>query len=533
VARVLSADEPKTVQCLSEVLAKQHFLVAAVSSQRTGDQTLSLYRFRHHLFQQYAYQQLDAVSRAHLHRATGHALEKLYGQQAATYASELAHHFEAGNRAGKAADHYLTAGKQAYRLSANEQALAFFRQGLRLLETTHPGADRDRRELALQLALCAPLRAMQGFGSAEVEEASRRAVELAQNTGDKDRLFAARLALVSCVCVREGYRRSLLLGQKLLRQAEEENNALHLAQAHHIHGLFSLCSGEFIAARDHFEFSLASHDPGIRSALIDPILGQDLRAIALTWLAFTSWCLGYPDQAMTHNRAALARVQRLDRLQSLAFITALAGCQFRMLRREYQRIDEPARELADLSRQAGMGLHRAWADFYLGRGAIERGQPVEGLARMSRGAEGMRALGQKFHTTMYLAWLAEAHGTEDQGQRCIEEALQLVAETDECFFEAELHRLQGELLARRGDEEAAGACFQRALDISRRQQARSWELRAGMSLARLRQQQGRPAEGHDLLAKIYGWFTEGFDTPDLQQARTLLAALRRQPVGVS
>jgi predicted ATPase len=258
------------------------------------------------------------------------------------------------------------------------------------------------------------------------------------------------------------------------------------------------------------------------------IRGSDAGVSALAYDACCLWCLGYPDQALQRSREAVALARELDHTFSLIDVLCFAGCLFHGLRRDAKDMQAYAEELMPLSK--GLGSLSFWGTgtCYWGQALSMLGQVQAGIAQMRAGVEERRSISARCYSSGILGALAEAQAMEgrpDEGLVTLDEALALVAETDERYCEAELHRLRGELLLARGDEAGAEAGFRQAIAVARRQQAKSWELRAATSLAGLLQAQERTGEARKALAEIYNWFTEGFDTSDLLAARALLDEL--------
>jgi predicted ATPase len=250
-------------------------------------------------------------------------------------------------------------------------------------------------------------------------------------------------------------------------------------------------------------------------------------------VALTLWALGYPDQALQRSRESLARAQALDHPHSLS-VALLLGCHVDLMLRDVQAVQEHSQALNRLSIKLEVPYYREWADIFHGWAQAQQGQAKAGVAQIRRALAGWRARAERGEDPPrphLVALLAEAYvraGQPARGLLTIDEALAEVARTGERLYEAMLHCIKGEvLLARGGDgaEPQAETCFQRAVGVARQQQARSWELRATMRLCRLWQEQGQQEDAHHMLAEIYDWFTEGFDTPDLQDARALLETL--------
>jgi predicted ATPase len=257
--------------------------------------------------------------------------------------------------------------------------------------------------------------------------------------------------------------------------------------------------------------------------------GSDAGTGALAYDACCLWCLGYPEQALKRSQEALALARELGHPWSLADVLCYAGCMLNAMRRDAQALKDHAEELRRLAHEKVPGWSGA-GTCSRGEALAMLGQVQEGMAQMREGMAANQSRGVRCYLSGTLCSLAEAQakvGQPEEGLTTLAEALVLVEETDERHWEAELYRLKGELLLMQGDEAEAEASFQKAIEVARRQQAKSWELRGTVSLCRLWQEQGRVDEARQMLAEIYGWFTEGFDTPDLQEAKALLEELSR------
>jgi predicted ATPase len=272
---------------------------------------------------------------------------------------------------------------------------------------------------------------------------------------------------------------------------------------------------------------MVHYDPQQRSHAFR--YGQDAGVACLSLMARALWLLGYPDQALQRSHEALALAQELSHPASLAFAQDFAAMVYQ-LRREGQAAQKQAEAVMAHATGQGFPFRFAQGMMLYGWALAQQGQGEVGIAQICQGLVTHRATGAELARPYYLALLAEAYGARGQpeeGLRVLAEALAAVEKTEERFYEAELYRLRGELVRMRSvaHHAEAEAWFRQALDVARRQQAKSLELRAAMSLSRLWQQQGKRQEAYDLLAPIYGWFTEGFDTADLQEARALLHEL--------
>ena len=240
------------------------------------------------------------------------------------------------------------------------------------------------------------------------------------------------------------------------------------------------------------------------------------------------WCLGYPEQALQLSQEALALARELGHPFSLADVLCYGGCIFNQMCRDAQALKDHAEELMRLANGKGFPGWLVMGTCFRGEALAKLGEFQEGVRRIREGIAAMQALDAGCYLSVYLCTLAEAQARADHAEEALTtlgEAFAFVADTDERHWEAELYRLKGELRLAQGDASAAEESLHRAIEVARRQQAKSWELRATVSLCRLWQQQGRIDEARHMLAEIYGWFTEGFDTPDLKEAKTLLEEL--------
>ncbi|MBC8446492.1 MAG: hypothetical protein H8D78_01970, partial [Chloroflexi bacterium] len=423
----------------------------------------------------------------------------------------------------KAVDYLLQAGNRAVQLSAHEEAIALFTRGLALLQTLPDTSARGEQELALQLALGGPLLAARGWGAPERARACERAFELCQQIGGTAQFLGALFLLADLSRAQGEHRKSLELGEQMLSLVQRTQDPRQIALAHWTLGETRFFCGELAPARKHLEQAIALHDSRRHRSLI-ALTGPDMGGACLSWLAWVLWALGYPDQALERSQEALALAQELDHPFTLGFVLAFADCGLRLLRREALAAQEAIDSLWQLTGGEEVTGMQAWAMVFQGWGQAMQGQVEEGIALMCEGMAAWEAMGAVSGRSFQVIPLVEAYGQAGQlhqGLSVLDEALALMGKTEERLLEAELRRLKGELLLRAGDGEVqAEDCYRQAIAVARRQQAKSWELRATMSLCRLWQQQGRSAEAREMLATVYGWFSEGFDTPDLKDAQT-------------
>jgi DNA-binding SARP family transcriptional activator/predicted ATPase len=536
VARVRATDEREMLGRLSSELDRRHRLIRAQSIQRIaplapaggGGQFLSRYRFRNILFQRYLYSSQDEVERVYLHDQVGTVLEELHGaqEQAAAVAVQLALHFEKAGVTHKAVHYLHQAGKRAVRLSAYEEAIAHLTRGLALLMTLPDSLQRARQELDLQI--CLGMARAGKIPSSEWEQAITRARELCQQTGKASELCRVLAELSIFHYVRAEYQKAREFAQQSLDLAQQTRDPLLVMLGHWHLGFICFGLGHYLAARTHLEQVISLYQPREHHQPLVLLRGSDAGMSALAYDACCLWCLGYPEQALRQSQAALALAHEFGHAFSTVDVLCFAGCAFSEMRRDASALKGNAQELARLSEGMGFSSFLGTGACYLGEALAVQGQAQEGIAQIRKGIAVRQSVGARCYWSGISGALAVAQtkaGQLEEGQATLSETLALVQEADERYYEAELHRLKGELQLMQPDEPEAEASFQKAIEVARRQQAKSWELRAAISLGRLWQSQGRKAEAHRMLSEIYGWFTEGFDTPDLQEAKALIQDL--------
>jgi len=527
VAGMVEADGRETLINLSGDLDRRHRLVRAETILRMDDQRLSRYRFRHILFQNYLYNSLDEVERMRLHEDVGNVLERLYGDRVEGIVVELAHHFQEAGITEKAVHYLHQAGTQAVLLSANEEAIRHCNRALALLETLPKSSERDRQELSLQLALAAPHQAARGYAAPETGRAYARAYELCQQMGETPELLPALWSLGSFYFARAEHEKSIELTKRVLSLVQQTDDGLQEAMAIWGLGVDMLHVGEFEVAREYLEHVITFYDPEQHGSLA-LTFGQDPGVSALAWASWALWFLGYPDQAQERSREALELGRKVGHLFSLGFALNIAGSLFDQLRREDRAARDWNEAMMHLATEEGFPLFQILGTTFQGWTEALGGEVEAGITQMRQGLAAWQAMGTGMERSHLLALLAQAYtvaGRVEQGLGATAEALDFVERSGERYYEAEIQRLRGELMLQQSDENQAEDSFHRAIEVAREQQAKSWELRATVSLCRLWQEQGKGEEARQRLTEIYGWFTEGFDTPDLKDARALLEEL--------
>jgi predicted ATPase len=493
--------------------------------------TAPVYTFKHVLTQEVTYQSLMRPARQRYHARIAQVLETQFPEVAESQPELLAHHYTWADRGAQAIAYWQRAGQRAVERSANREAVSHFTKGLAILQSLSATSERARQELALQLALGLSLRMIKGHTVPELESLYTRAYELSQQVGESGQQFSALVSLWRLAINRARIPQACELAQQCVILAQHEDDPGLLQDAHRMLGESLFFHGQPVLARTHLEQGVALYDAqqGRVHAFSS---GMEPGVICLSFLAATLWHLGYPEQALTRMHEALTLAQESSHAFSLSFALNYMSL-LHVWRREVECAKERAEAVMTLSNEHGFiqpssvgMIRRGWA-------LAQQGAVAEGIRQLQQGLATLRDVGQALPLSHHLALLAEAYkqgGQVEAGLHVLAEAWAHLDTTGERYYEAELHRLKGEFLmaqaGRRCKESEAEECFRQALDIARQQQVKSLELRATMSLSHLWQQQGRHAEAHQILTEIYSWFTEGFETPDLQEAQALLAASR-------
>ena len=507
-------------------------LVEAELLFQRGRPPRAKYIFKHALIQDVAYASLLKSTRQHYHQQIAELFEHQFPDIVETQPEVLAHHYTEAGLAEQAIPYWQQAGQRAVARSANVEAISHVTKGLDVLQTLPVSVERTQQELALHIALGVPLQTTKGWGDPELEKAYGRARELCQQQEETPQLPFVLFGLWSFYLVRADYKTALELGEQLFSLAKRQHDMALLIQAHHTLGATLLLLGELASAREHFDQVIALYDPQQHGSLAFQYGGYDPGMFCRADAAFALWLCGYPDQALRRSQEALSLARELPQPFTLAFAVQWAA-MLRQLRGEHQQTLEGAEAAITLSKEQEFPYFLGWGTILQGWVGADRGDEKEATDQIRQGVALYRSTGSELWLTYILALQAEACGkvgqTED-GLATIAEALALIDTNAERLYEAELYRLKGELVLQSGaqsPESEAEACFQQAIDIARRQSAKSLELRAVMSLCRLRQQQGKRDEARHMLAEISAWFTEGFDTKDLQEANALLEGLER------
>ena len=485
------------------------------------------YTFKHALTQEVAYQSLLKESRARRHEDIAQVLEQRFPSLAETRPDLLAHHYTEAGLGARAIPYWHRAGQRASERSAHLEAIAHLTRGLELVAILPAGTEHIPQELELQAALAVSLMATQGFAAPEVGRAYARLRELCGYAGETAQVGDAVAGLCVYHIVRAEFVPARELGEELLRLGQRVLDPELLLLAHNALMGVLFRMGEFAGSLDHAEQGVALHDSGQHRAHavrhgFDP--GTNLRAGG----AWTLWMLGYPDRALRWASEAVALARELGHQHTLAQ-TLYYAARLHQFRRDPHAVAEHAEACVAISVEHGFSFWRADGEKLLGWALAMQGRHTEGLVHIREGMSAYRATGALTGVPYDLALLAEVCGQAglvEEGFAALGEALAILDRTGERNYEAELRRLEGELhLKREEPTEEAQSCFRRALDIARRQGARSLELRTASCLARLLAGRDRRGEARTTLGDVYRRFTEGFDTADLRAAETLLKEL--------
>jgi predicted ATPase len=415
----------------------------------------------------------------------------------------------------------------ATRRNAHREAVVALTKGLTLLATLPESPARAQHELTLRLLLGQPLVAAKGYGAPEVGESYTRAHTLCQQVGNLQQRCQVLQGLSWLYLFQAQVRLAGEVSQQFFRLAQDQHDRTLVLKGYMDLELIEFFRGDPVTARAHLEHSLRLTD--VHQSLL-PLFtaGYEARVTTLIPLALALWMLGYGDQAQQRSQEALARAQQVEHTPSLAWALLIAAV-LSQHRRDVAATQAGAEALIALATVQGFEHRVAQGRMLLGWALAMQGDVATGMAHIQQGMGTVQTIGQKLNRPCHLGYLAEAYGQAGQpeaGLTVLDEALTLVEATEERWWEAEVYRLKGELLLQLPlpDIPQATACFHQALDVAHRQQAKALELRAALSLSRLWQQQGQRDQVRQLLTEIYSWFTEGFETPDLQEAGMWLEA---------
>ncbi len=524
-AAAVAAGLDEAVETIDERCARlarrQQFLASLDATDWPDGTVAGWYAFRHSLQHQVVYERLAPGLRRQLHQRIGDREEAAYGQRAGERAGELARHFEEGRDHERAITYHEQAARNALARNGYHEAANHLVRALRLLERLPEGRERTRRELDLQAALGRVLMVVKGFAALEVGQAFTRAEALGTEVGDTSHRFAVRHGRWIHHCVRGEMRVARALAEEVWAEAERAGDPVKFVQARVAMGVTLFYAGELSAALTHLEEGMA-HWPARASASVGVDPGLTCRRYAILSL----WLLGHPDRALEQCQTAVRLARERDSPPDLAAATVFAA-RLHQYRGEPRRIVEWAETTMSLSREYRFAQRLAAATILRGWARAAEGRLAEGMTEMREAIAAYRKTGAGDDMSYWLALQADIHrmqGDVDSGMAVVIEALAQAREQAVGVWEPELHRLRGELLrlGPAGDAFEAEACFREALRLARAHGARSLELRAASSLVRCQPDRARRRAAGRLLAEAYSWFTEGFDTSDLAEARSIL-----------
>jgi class 3 adenylate cyclase/predicted ATPase len=502
-----------------ELQASLARLVASELVFQRGTPPDAVYAFKHALVQDAAHGSLLRNARQQLHAQIAEALEAHSPELMDSQPELLARHYAEAGLVEKSVTYWGKAGQRSTARSAMAEAAAQLHKGLDQLALLPDTSERQGQELEFWSALGAVLQAVKGQAARETGHAYARARELWEQLGSPSEF----LHIPHGQSLHHMFRGELDLAQRLdedlLRLSRQRNDSTGLVLGHASSGRTLMFAGRFASSRSHLKEALALYDPILCRSLVRHA-GPHPQVVAQGFLGIDLLCLGYPHQALAQSNAAIAEARRLAHPPSLAASLAI-GAGLLLLSGDNAALDERAGQLIAVATEQGFPRWHAQGTICRGWVKVKNGDVAEGTSLLRSGSKAYRATGSLSWMPHYFALLARAceiAGQIEEGLTLLDDALELAERTGERLLEAELNRHKGRSLERRGQSEAAEELYRQALGIAVEQEAKLWELRAAVSLARLRHDQGREAEARDLLAPVYGWFTEGFDTPDLRRA---------------
>ena len=523
VATITSSDAGDIEERL-ETLERVYGFVRRAREHDLPDGTLNVrYRFVHVLYQNTLYDSLTPTRRSNLSLAVAQALVEHYGARSGEMAVDLALLFETARHWKSAVDHLLIAARNASRVFANEEAISLARRGLELIEHLPDTEDRGRQEMYLHMSLGLPLGAKHGIGVPEVGKTYGRAYALWMRLGASAELFGVPAGLWGFYIVVAEMETARALASELLELAERVGDRAMLVTAHNALGITLHHLGDHNDALAHFEKGIAAYSLELSTAFssmpIDPgvyLLAESSRVL---------WVLGYPDRSTQRLSEAIELSKRVPHPEARGF-TLLLGASINHLLRDATATRDFSEALLAIAREHDIATTLAWGTAIHGWALAHLGELDEGLRELRASLAAQHAAGSMISRTQFLAMLAETcikGGLLEEGFRAVQEGLEVAHATGDCYWDSELMRCKGELilLAGKGDDEAE-AWLNKAIGHARQHNAKSLELRATTSLARLWKSQGKAAHAGDALNRIYGWFTEGFDTRDLLEAKALI-----------
>jgi class 3 adenylate cyclase/tetratricopeptide (TPR) repeat protein len=509
-------------------------LVAASLLFRHGAPPQATYLFKHALVRDAAYGTLLREPRCALHARIAEILESQFVDVAESQPELLARHCAEAGLIEKAAGLWGKAAQQSMARSALIEAAAQFTRALAHIASLQGSAALRREQAKLQTGLANVLTQVRGYAAPETISAlgeARRLIERAEELGepldDPQLLFSMLWGFWAASYIAFNGDLMRELAAEFLERAEKQGETALLQIAHRIWAITLSFTGDIVEARAHYARALALSDPA-GDHLLTTYFGATTKVSGPSFRALTLWLLGYPEAAQADIDLAVTVARGTG--QAVSLMLALGMTNYvHVLSGNHVAAAAFADELSALADEKSAPFRQAEALFQRGCVFALTGGFSDAVQLMSSGIAAWRATGAKLQTPLHMSSLANAHarlGRFDEASRCIDEAIAAITANKETWCEADVHRVAGEIALLSGEPRSAEACFERALAIARQQHAKSFELRAGISMARLLRDQDKREEGRDLLISIYDWFTEGFDTRDLKEAKALLDELQ-------
>jgi predicted ATPase len=529
LAAIAHAREPELQSALDR-------LVAAGLLFRQGVPPYASYLFKHALVQDAAYGTLLREPRRALHARIAETIERQFADIAENQPELLARHCAEAGLIEKAASLWGQAGQRSQARSALVEAVEQFRRALDQIATLPSTPTLRREQIKLQVALITPLIHVKGYAAPETKAAAERArllIEQAEALAEppEDPLlpfsvlyayWVTNFVAFNGVAIRE-------LATQCLSLAEKQRETVPLMIGHRLMGHALLFTGDIAEGRAHYDRAIALYDP-VEHRPLATRFGVDIRVAILPFRSLALWVLGYPGAALADADCALHDAREIGHAATLMYALDHATMFAHIHCGSYTAARAELEELLALADEKSAAFWKAFGMMNQGCLFALTGKASDAVHVITSGMAAYRLTGATLHVPLYLPYLARAHaelGQFDDAWRCIDEAMTAAEAAKQKVYEAEVHRTAGEIALKGPEPDAAKAqtYFERALAVARAQQAKSWELRAAMSMARLWRDQGKRQQARELLAPVYGWFTEGFDTRDLKEAKALLDAL--------
>lgn len=521
-AEMLLAIQPHSEGMIQEGLRQ---LVESELLYQRGVFPRATYIFKHALIQETAYQSMLKNTRQRYHQQIADMFVNRFPELATSQPEIIAHHYTEAGMGNVATSYWQQAGRRAVDRFANEEAIAHLSRALQILETLTETAERTENELGLLLAIGPSLIAVKGYAAQEVEQTYSRARTLSQQIGEETQLFQVLWGLWGYYVVRANHKEAREVGKELLELAHGGQDTIYLMEAHLTLGGALFCLAEFVTASEYLEHGAELYEPDKHRSYTS-LFAADLGVFCPAWAAHPLWHIGYPDKALTKSRDAVKLAEKLAHPYSIALALDYAAITHQFCR-EAKEAYRRAEAAITICKEHHFAYYLSWAMIIKGWALADLGDCEEGTVEIQQGLKTLRSTGAKRSLPFYLSLLAEVYGKNGQveeGLETISEAFVEAQNIEERWWEAELFRLKGALLLQqtKPDVKQAEASFHQALDVARHQHSISLELRAANSLYRLGQQQGKHNDSNKLLVEVYNRFTEGFDTPDLKEAKELL-----------